>query len=321
MQFVLGSVHSGKVSRAAVLGAGTMGPGIAGVLAAAGVEVSMWARRRQAVENAAADARGRLELLQTAGLTASSAGGIEPFDELGPALEDAEVVIEAVSEDVEIKRGLLRAAETQVDPATVLASTTSGLDPDELSRHLTHPDRFVVTHFWNPAHLIPLVEVLGSSTAPASLVGAICDWLESVGLRPVRLAKFVPGFLGVRLQQAVVREAIALLQSGVASADDIDAATRLSFGARFPITGPLETSDLGGLDVVASIHSYLLADLDASTAPQEALSSLVNEGKLGVKTGEGFYNWSQRDANQLIARRDQELLTRQKQRRSREGPV
>jgi 3-hydroxybutyryl-CoA dehydrogenase len=109
-----------------------------------------------------------------------------------------------------------------------------------------------------------------------------------------------------------VREAIALLQAGVASAEDIDAATRLSFGARFPVLGPLETSDVGGLDVVAAIHRYLLADLDCSTGPQDLLTELVAGGDLGVKTGRGFYNWSNRDAADLARRRDDELIMRLK---------
>lgn len=293
-----------------MVGAGTMGPGIAAVLSAAGVETALWARRKEAALAAATDAESRVRLLESSGLAGSAGVAIRPFDDLGSALDGTGIVIEAISEDIAAKRALLAAVEAHVGQDTILASTTSGLSPDEISRDLRHPERFVVAHFWNPAHLIPLVEVLGSSAAPSALVDAVCHWLETIGKHPVRLHKFVPGFLGVRLQQAVVREAIALLQDGVATAEDIDAATRLSFGARFPIIGPLETSDLGGLDVVANIHAYLLADLDASAEPQPGLMSLVEEGKLGVKSGEGFYDWSLRDAEDLLRRRDEELLMR-----------
>jgi 3-hydroxybutyryl-CoA dehydrogenase len=293
-----------------VVGAGTMGPGIAAVLSAAGVETSLWARRKEAADAAATDAESRVRLLESSGLADSAGAAIRPSADLGAALDGTGIVIEAISEDIEAKRALLAAVEAQVGEATILASTTSGLDPDAISRDLRHPERFVVAHFWNPAHLIPLVEVLGSSAATPSLVDVVCRWLETIGKHPVRLRKFVPGFLGVRLQQAVVREAVALLEDGVAAAEDIDAATRLSFGARFPIIGPLETSDLGGLDVVANIHEYLLADLDASSEPQQGLMSLVESGKLGVKSGEGFYDWSLRDAEDLIRRRDEELLMR-----------
>lgn len=316
---MVGPPLSLEVSRAAVLGAGTMGPGIAAVLSAAGVETTLWARRRDAAEVAVADAQSRVELLESSGLVPCPAADIRPCADLGPALADSGIVIEAIAEDVEAKRALFASVEPLVGTETILASTTSGLDPDEISRHLRHSERFLVAHFWNPAHLIPLVEVLGSSAAAPSLVDATCRWLESVGKHPVRLHKFVPGFLGVRLQQAVVREAIALLEHGVAAAEDIDAATRLSFGARFPIIGPLETSDLGGLDVVANIHAYLLADLEASPEPQRALMSLVESGKLGVKSGEGFYDWSTRDAEDLIRRRDEELLMRLRMRRDSVG--
>lgn len=311
--------QSSEISRAAVVGAGTMGPGIAATLGAAGIDTTLWARRPRAAAEAAEDALGRIRILRESGLAASAPGDVTAVDDLAGAVDGVEIVIEAISEDVAAKRAVLGAVEEVVDADVVLASTTSGLDPDEIARDLAHPNRFLVAHFWNPAHLIPLVEVLGCQQTPAELVDSVCAWLHAIGKHAVRLHKFVPGFLGVRLQQAVVREAIALLEAGVASAEDIDAATRLSFGARFPIIGPLETSDLGGLDVVANIHSYLLADLDASTEPQPALVRLVESGRLGVKSGEGFYDWSQRDAAELIRRRDQELLSRLQQLRASRG--
>jgi 3-hydroxybutyryl-CoA dehydrogenase len=167
-------------------------------------------------------------------------------------------------------------------------------------------------HFWNPAHLVPLVEVMGGADTESWLLDLVESVLRRIGKYPVRLIRYAPGFIGARLQQAVVREAIALLQAGVASAEDIDAATRHSFGARFPVLGPLETSDVGGLDVIAAIHSYLLADLDSSTQPQDLLTEKVAGGDLGVKTGRGFYDWSERDPTELAQRRDEELIMRLK---------
>jgi 3-hydroxybutyryl-CoA dehydrogenase len=133
---------------------------------------------------------------------------------------------------------------------------------------------------------------------------------RAIGKQPVRLEREVLGFLGTRLQQAVVREAIALLEAGVASAEDIDLAVRTSFGIRFPVAGPLESADLSGLDVIAAIHGYLLADLDASRAPQAPLTERVAAGALGTKTGRGFHDWSARDAGALLRRRDEELVRR-----------
>lgn len=306
-------------ARAAVLGAGTMAPGIAAVFASAGIPTSLWARRVEAAQTATAYAAQKVEFLVSSELAGSDSAPIEAHFELASALDGAEIVVEAVSEDVSVKRRLFEAVEAKVPSSCVLASTTSGLSIDDICVEAAHPERFLVAHFWNPAHLVPLVEVLGSAAASDEMVLQVCQWLERLGKFPVRLNKFVPGFLGVRLQQAVVREAIALLENGVASASDIDAATRLSFGARFPVIGPLETSDLGGLDVVARIHEYLLADLDASSGPQEILKALIGAGHLGSKSGRGFYDWSHRNEAELLKDRDEELVYRvRKWRQSRD---
>ncbi len=287
-----------------------MAPGIAAVFSAAGHPVRLWARRPEAARTAVEQAVGFGEFLAEEGLAAPERSNPVTMDDLSGAVCGADLVVEAVSEDPTVKRDLYGLVEEHLRSGAVLASTTSGLDPDLLSAELDRPEGFVVMHFWNPAHLIALVEVLGGSRTAPGVVEAACALIRSIGRYPVRLDKFVPGFLGVRLQQAVVREAIALLSAGVASAADIDAATRLSFGARFPVMGPLETSDLGGLDVVAAIHDYLLADLDASDRPQPELRRLVESGDLGTKTGRGFYDWSNRDAEDLIRRRDAELVGR-----------
>lgn len=287
-----------------------MGPGIAASFAAAGYKTSIWARREHAAARGAEVAeRHRLMLLEHE-LATYSEPPVESTDELGNALAGAQVVVEAISEDPQAKRDLVAKIERFVDDETLLTSTTSGLDPDQISEGAAHPGRFVVMHFWNPAHLIALVEVLGSSRSETQAVELACDLVRQLGKHPVRLSRFVPGFLGARLQQAVIREAISLLEAGIASAEDIDATTRLSFGARFPIIGPLETTDLGGLDVFAAIHEYLLPDLDCSQEPQATLVDLVRAGHLGSKTGRGFYDWSRRDAEKLTRMRDEELIGR-----------
>ena len=294
-----------------------MGPGIAAAFVSSGFPTSLWARRRSAAEVAVADSHQRARVLVDNGLATPNELQVEATDDLAEALDGVEVVIEAISEDVDAKRALFEEVERQVDPDSLLASTTSGLDVDEIARGASRPGRFVVMHFWNPAHLMPLVEVLGGAQTSPELVDEACSLVRRLGKHPVRLNKFVPGFLGVRLQQAVVRESVALLEAGVASAEDIDAATRLSFGARFPIIGPLETSDLGGLDVILSVHEYLLADLDCSKGPQTLLRELIRDGHLGVKTGRGFYDWASRDAAELAHRRDKELIARIKALRDR----
>lgn len=298
-----------EVERVSVLGAGVMATGIAAAFSAYGIKTSIWARSSEAAQRAVRQAHEAAQTLAEAGL-APAVLPAEAVESIGPAVDDADFVIEAISEDFDAKRTLFSSVESHASDTCVLASTTSGLSIDELSAGAHRPERFVVAHFWNPAHLIPLVEVLGGRSTDPEVVSATSQLLKRIDKHPVVLHRFVPGFLGVRLQQAVVREAIGLLQSGVASATDIDTATRLSFGARFPIIGPLETSDLGGLDVVYRIHEYLLADLDSSSSPQPALRALIEAGDLGVKSGQGFYDWSERDAAGLIRQRDDELIER-----------
>ena len=301
-----------NVGRVAVLGAGTMGPGIAAVFAGAGFGACVYARREDATTGARARANEARQLLLDNDLATHADTSLDATDDLGEALRGARLVIEAISEDPKAKRELFEQVEELVGEDVILASTTSGLDIDAISAGARNRARFVVMHFWNPAHLVPLVEVMGGVETASSLLDEVESLLRRIGKYPVRLNRYAPGFIGARLQQAVVREAIALLEAGVASAEEIDAATRHGFGARFPVLGPLETSDLGGLDVVAALHSYLLADLDNSTKPQDLLKERIANGDLGVKSGRGFYDWSVRDVSELAQRRDQELITRLK---------
>jgi 3-hydroxybutyryl-CoA dehydrogenase len=297
----------------AVLGAGTMAPAIAAAFAAGGHRVTIWAR--DAARAAAARERAHELARYLAGQGLLPAGAPSEHESVAvveqlEALAGADVVVEAIAERLPAKRELLAAVERAVAPEALLATNTSGLRVSDIADGLDHPERVVAMHFWNPAHLMPLVEVCGGrETAPAAVERAMA-LAASIGKQPVRIEREVLGFLGTRMQQAVVREAIALLESGVASAEDIDLAVRTSFGMRFGVIGPLESADLSGLDVIASIHEYLLEDLDGSRAPQAALTSRVAAGELGTKTARGFHDWTTRDAGELVRRRDAELVRR-----------
>jgi len=244
---------------------------------------------------------GTLDALVPAGITAAA------------ALEDvavADVVVEAVAEDLAVKRELLGRVDELLAPDRLIATNTSGLRVTDIAVDLRHPERVVALHFWNPGHLMPLVEVGGGERTAAGAVSRAVELARAIGKQPVRVEREILGFLGTRLQQAVVREAIALLDAGVASAEDIDLAVRTSFGIRFPVTGPLESADLTGLDVIEAIHRYLLPDLDRSVEPQRPLAERVAAGALGTKAGRGFHDWTERDAGELIRRRDEELVRR-----------
>src|SRR3954452_2885119 len=242
---------------------------------------------------AAADVTGRIR------------GGTDVAD-----LASAGVVVEAVSEDLAVKHAVLAAVEAVVAPGALIATNTSGLRVTDIAAPLAHPERVVAMHFWNPAHLMPIVEVAGGErTAPARVEEATA-LVRAIGKVPVVLQREVLGFLGTRMQQAVVREAIALLDAGVASAADIDLAVRTSFGVRFPAIGPLESADLSGLDVIAALHTYLLPDLDRSTAPQPGLTERVARGETGAKSGRGFHEWPASQVADVVGRRDRELVRR-----------
>jgi 3-hydroxybutyryl-CoA dehydrogenase len=292
-----------------VVGAGTMAPGIAAAFAAAGYPVMLWGRSEDRAARAAAGAREMAGFLVEHGLAADR-GSIEVAQRLEQARE-ADVVIEAISESLGAKQAMFVRLEDAASEDALLATNTSGLLVGEIGHGLRHRERLVAMHFWNPAHLMPLVEIAGDDAADSSIHRAL-ELALAIGKVPVRLEREVLGFLGVRMQQAVVREAIALLERGVASAEDIDLAVRASFGVRFPVIGPLESADLSGLDVIASIHDYLLRDLDRSVEPQRTLRERVAAGEIGAKAGRGFFDWTARDPASAMRRRDEELVRRLK---------
>jgi 3-hydroxybutyryl-CoA dehydrogenase len=296
----------------AVLGTGTMAPGIAVTFAAAGHATYLWGRNPERLRGALSKCREMAHFLEANGLSPPAsevADRIEALEDLGDAAERAHVVVEAVTENLEIKRRVFAEMDRLCAPTVMLATNTSGLRVSDIATKLTHQHRVVAMHFWNPAHLMPVVEVAGGERTASEIVTRARDLATAIGKVPVVLRE-VLGFLGTRLQQAVVREAIALLEAGVASAEDIDLAVRTSFGARFPVIGPLESADLSGLDVIEAVHRYLLSDLDRSVEPQSALTTRVARGDLGVKSGRGFHDWTTRDATEVVRRRDEELVRR-----------
>jgi 3-hydroxyacyl-CoA dehydrogenase len=287
-----------------------MAPGIAAAFAVAGHDVVLWARRPDAADRALERARAAAAFLVEHELAAAPGpDALAASSELA-SIADAGVVVEAIAEQLPAKHELLAAVERVVAPETLVATNTSGLRVTDVAAPLGRPERVVAMHFWNPAHLMPLVEVGGGERTAAEHVDAAYELARSIGKQPVRVEQEVLGFLGTRLQQAVVREAIGLVERGIASPEDVDLAVRTSFGIRFPVTGPLESADISGLDVIEAIHDYLLPDLDRSTEPQTALRERVAAGALGVKSGRGFHDWSARDPQELIRRRDEELVRR-----------
>ena len=207
-----------------------------------------------------------------------------------------------------MKHSLYRELEQHVDENVVIASNTSGFTTTALAANASCPERFIVTHFWNPAHLIPLVEIVKGVGTNQDTINRSMDLMKQMKKQPILLNKEIPGFIGNRLQYALFREAQFLLDEGAATKEDIDAAVKYSIGRRLPITGPLMTADLGGLDVFSTISNYLFEDLSTAQRSGETVTGLVAEGKFGDKSGEGFYSWDEDFSKKINAEREQTLI-------------
>ena len=296
----------------AVIGTGRMGPSIAVVFASGGCPVLLVGRGITQLERARAAFHEALaglvdhNLLDGAAAQAT-ATRLDLTTELD-RVAGSDLVIEATPEVLASKQTLLAALEERVRPEAILASNTSGLPITQIAARTRTASRVVGMKFVNPAHLIPLVEVVkGEVTAP-EIVTQACALLRQIGKRPVAVMRDVPGFLNNRIQQAMRREAISLVARGIASAEDVDAAVRWGFGFRLLGAGTLETMDLVGLEQILKIHEYIIPDLEASPEPSPLLRDLVARGDTGARSGRGFLAWDAARERATRARMDALLI-------------
>ena len=301
------------VRKVAVVGTGLMGHGIAQVFALAGYPVAMYdadpTRCSQAVDRIAANLRlFQARELVSASEAEAALARLRPCEDLARAVADADFVMEVVFEDVEVKKDVFGQLDAVAPAHAVFASNTSGLDVNAMGPATTRPDRVIVAHFWNPPHILPLVEVVVGEKTSAETLELTVDLLKKVGKYPVVLRRHVAGFIGNRLQYAMFREAVGLVQQGVASPEDIDMVVKLSLGRRYTTVGPLETADINGLDLFHRISKYLYPELDDSKGPHPVHSRLIEEGANGVRSGRGFHDWSGGKAEAAVKRRDEELI-------------
>jgi len=302
-----------KFSSAAVIGTGMMGPGIALTLALGGLRCTLLSRTPEGAAQGIAKAGAQAQLLAANGLVeAAGAGravallsGSTAFDE---TIAAAHVVVESGPEDMDWKRDLFARMDALAPAGAVLASNTSGLSITAIAARCAHPERVLTTHFWNPPHLMPLVELVkGDRTSPA-IVESVCDLLTACGKTPVVVRKDRPGQLGNRLQMALVREAANIVAEGIADAEAIDTVARNGFGLRMPAYGILEHQDVAGLDLGLRVLDYVAPDLYNEPHAPGYFYGLVRAGQLGVKTGQGFYDWSAKSAEEVRSRRDAFLI-------------
>jgi 3-hydroxybutyryl-CoA dehydrogenase len=287
------------MERIAVIGAGLMGHGIAQVFLTAGYPVALHdpdpAVLGSAPDRIAAN-------LRDLGRDPQAVEQLTLCDTPERAVDGATFVTEAAPERLEIKRAIFTELTRLTAPDVVLASNTSVIQIGAIADGLEQAQRIVGTHWWNPPHLVELVEVVQGPSTDPSVVERTLTLLREVGQRPVHVRRDVPGFVGNRLQHALWREAIAIVASGVCDAETVDEVVRAGFGRRLAAMGPLETADYVGLDLTLDIHEQILYDLDRTPGPSPLLRELVDAGRLGMKTGEGFRKWAPGDAERARAR-------------------
>jgi len=284
----------------ALVGAGNMGNAIAALFASNGWRIVLIDPSDEA------RAKSRERLLAGRPPESDLHRRIAWSAELGAAHE-ASVVIEAAPEDLALKQGIFQKLEAVCRPDTVLATNTSGLSITRLAEPMAHPGRFVGAHFFTPADVIPLVEVVGGRLTAPETVERTLAILRQVGKLPVHVRKDIPGFIANRLQHALAREAMSLLEQGVATAHDIDTVAKWSLGIRLALTGPLEQRDLNGLDIHHAIASYLYPQLENRRTPSAILSEKVEQGHFGVKSGQGFYAWNSPERQRALREKDAAL--------------
>lgn len=222
-------------------------------------------------------------------------------------VKNADMAVECVAEEMELKQDLFLRLEGVMAKDAIFCTNTSVMSPTEISAKIEHKERLVGTHFWNPAFLIPLVEVVKSDYTDDAVAQAVMDILNKVGKKPVLCKKDVPGFIANRMQHALWREAISIVERGIADAKTVDESVKYSFGLRLPQLAPMENSDMVGTDLTYNIHDYVLKDIENSTEPSPLLKELRDKGDLGFKTGKGFQEWtpeqmekSKRDLNEYL---------------------
>jgi 3-hydroxybutyryl-CoA dehydrogenase len=286
-------------ARISVIGAGLMGHGIAQVFALAGHDVTIY----DSFEKTLATAKDRiLANLKDLGDDQSAVNRVTPQADLALAVRDADYVVEAVLEDLALKQKIFAEIEKHVRPDTILASNTSVIPITSIMQGLAKRDRALGTHWWNPPFLVPLVEVIETQWTSSQAVDFTMKLHADAGKKPAHVKKDVPGFIGNRLQHALWREAVSLVERGICDAETVDTVIKAAFGRRIAVLGPLENADMVGTDLTLAIHQNVLGDIESRQAPSPYLEKLVKDGKLGFKTGEGFRKWSSEEQAALRAK-------------------
>jgi 3-hydroxybutyryl-CoA dehydrogenase len=302
-----------KSEKIAVIGAGLMGHGIAQVFADAGHAVAIHDPDPAALARVPERVRAIFAALDG---DPAAAGLITLSDRLDDAIKDAAFVIEAGPERAPIKREIFAALDTLAGPDVVLASNTSAIPIRDIAAKVTRRGRVLGMHFWNPPHFVPLVEVIQSEATEEKYVTRTMALLSAAGMSPVHVKRDLPGFIGNRLQHALKREAIALVADNVCDAETLDRVVTEGFGSRLGVLGPLEQSDMIGLNLTLDAHRVLIADLDRTPGPHPLLEAKVAAGETGMAVGKGFRDWTPEQAAAVRKRFQDHMANEARKRRA-----
>jgi 3-hydroxybutyryl-CoA dehydrogenase len=282
-----------QLKKIVVIGAGLMGCGIAQVFANKGLSVVICDPMEAARDLAFDRIRENLDLL---GQNHDALNHISLSEDFTKEAKDADIVIEAAPEKLALKRSIFAALVPCTPEHCILASNTSVIPIRDIAKGVEHCDRIIGTHWWNPPYLVPLVEVVQSDNSSPAMVTQMIALLEWLGKKPIHVKKDITGFVANRMQHALWREAIALVDEGVCDAETVDIAVKNSFGMRLSVLGPIENADMVGLDLTQDIHNVVLADICRDKSPAKILQRKIDAGDLGMKTGKGFKSYTPKQA-------------------------
>jgi len=307
---------------AAVIGTGMMGPGIALTLALGGLRTTILSRTEEGARRGLETTRSQARLLADNGLADATqaqraAGLLDSTTAFDETVACVDLVIESAPEDMEFKQSLFARMDEIAKAEAVLATNTSGLSITAIASRCGHPERVLTTHFWNPPHLMPLVEIVKGARTSDDVASSVRELMARCGKVPVIVKKDRPGQLGNRLQMAMVREAIHIVGEGIADVEDVDLAASCGFGLRLPAYGIFEHMDIVGLDLAHAVADYAARDLYNQPQAPPLMKEKLARGELGVKTGKGFYDWSKKSVEEVKARRDRFVLEFLRSKRAR----
>lgn len=296
-----------SVEKIAIIGGGNMGHGCAMVFAASGYPVGLYSRRAETLQKGVEAMRNDMTFLAERGL--GKLEDVEPAmarvtttQIMEEAAADADFVLECVAEDMALKQDTFQKLDQMCKPDAILATNTSVMSPTEIASTSAKRDRIIGTHWWNPPFLIPLVEVVQTEETAPWVIDVTMGLHWAIGKHPVHAKKDVPGFIANRLQHALWREAVSIVEHGIADAATVDESLKFGPGLRLPVLAPLENADMVGLDLTLSIHNYVLKHLEDSHEPSPLLKEKVEKGELGFKSGGvGFQEWTPEEQKALRA--------------------